>query len=88
LAHHLHTKKAIRQSERRARRNRTTKSKMKTAIKQFLAAETAEQKLVALKSAQSLIDRAAKNNVIHDNRASRKKSQLADAYNAFVSARA
>ncbi len=84
MAHHLHTKKAIRQTERRTSRNRTTKSKMKTAIKQFLSAETADQKLITLKDAQSAIDRAVKNHIIHENRASRRKSQLATAYNTVL----
>ncbi|MBU1317642.1 MAG: 30S ribosomal protein S20 [candidate division Zixibacteria bacterium] len=84
MAHHLHTKKAIRQSDRRRRRNQTTKSKMKTSIKQFLASEAADVKLAALKRAQTAIDRAAKKNIIHKNAAARRKSQLARAYNNLV----
>lgn len=82
--HHLNTEKAMRQSIKRNRRNRTNKSKMKTAIKQFGAAETAENKMAALRQAQSMIDRAAKSNVIHGNAAARKKAQLARIYNEFV----
>lgn len=62
----------------------TTKSKMKTSIKKFLASEAAEAKLAALKQAQTAIDRAAKKNIIHKNAAARKKSQLARAYNNLV----
>ena len=84
MAHHAHTRKAIRQSARRRRRNKTTKSKMTTAIKQFAAASAPEEKLVGLKAAQSAIDRAAKKNIIHRNAAARKKSQLARAYSRLA----
>jgi ribosomal protein S20 len=57
---------------------------MKSSIKAFISAETPEKKLKALKNAHSMIDRAARKNVIHDNNAARKKSQLAHAYAKFV----
>jgi small subunit ribosomal protein S20 len=57
---------------------------MKTAIKEFMAADTAEAKATAIKVAQRLIDRAAKKNIIHRNAAARKKSQLARTYVAFL----
>ncbi len=84
MAHHLNTKKAMRQAEKRNRRNRTDKSKMKTAIKAFDAAETAESKTAALKQAQRMIDRASKSNILHKNAAARKKARLARIYNVFV----
>ena len=74
----------MRQTAKRNRRNRTTKSKMKTAIKQFMAADTTENKASAIKEAQRMIDRAAKKNVIHKNAAAHRKSQLARVYNSFV----
>ncbi len=86
MAHHLHTKKAIRQNEKRNRRNRADKSKMRSAIKSFLESEKKEDKEKALKLAQINIDRAAKKNIIHWKTAARKKSQLSRAYNEFVKA--
>jgi small subunit ribosomal protein S20 len=57
---------------------------MKTSIKKFLASESVDDKLKALRQAQTAIDRASKKNVIHKNAAARKKSQLARAYNNLV----
>jgi small subunit ribosomal protein S20 len=57
---------------------------MKTAIKQFMTADTMEQRSIAMKVAQRMVDRAATKNVLHKNAAARKKSQLARAYNAFI----
>jgi small subunit ribosomal protein S20 len=49
---------------------------MRTLIKKVLDSKDKEQAEKHLKEAVSLIDRLAVKNVIHPNRAARKKSQL------------
>jgi small subunit ribosomal protein S20 len=76
LAHHKAPKKAIKTSAKRNVRNRSYKSKVKTAIKQFDEATTTEDKSKVLKKAQQILDRAAQKNVITKSYASRKISKL------------
>ncbi|NBC65278.1 MAG: 30S ribosomal protein S20, partial [Bacteroidetes bacterium] len=56
--------------------NNARRSKMRTLIKKVLDSKDKEQAEKHLKEAVSLIDRLAVKNVIHPNRAARKKSQL------------
>ncbi len=66
-------KKALKQEKRRAKENKRTRRQYKEAIKSFL--KKPGEKTLSL--AYSLIDRAAKKNVIHANKAKRLKSKLA-----------
>jgi small subunit ribosomal protein S20 len=74
--------KRMRTSRVRAARNRIVRSRIRTAIKQVRAAESAEAADQALRLATALIDRAATRRVIHPNKAARTKSQLAGVVNA------
>ena len=65
-------KRALRVSERKVERNKTVRTNLEVAIR--LAKKSKKEK--DIKSASSLADRAAKNNVIHANKASRIKSSL------------
>ena len=76
MAHHTATKKAIKTSAKRNARNQSYKSRVKTAIKQFDAAETQEDKAKKLKNAQQVLDRAAQKKVVTKQFASRKISKL------------
>ncbi len=76
--------KRMRQNEVRRVQNRAVSSVMKTHLKRFYEAiesgdvATAENELpLAIKR----IDKCAKNRIIHPNKASRKKSQLAKSLN-------
>jgi len=60
-------------------RNRTSRSKLKTAIRRVREAEDAETAQLHMKEAISLLDRAATKRLIHPNRAARIKSQIARA---------
>jgi len=60
-------------------RNRTSRSKLKTAIRRVREAENAETAQLHMKEAISLLDRAATKRLIHPNRAARIKSQIARA---------
>ena len=65
-------KKALKQQTRRGRENSKTRRAYKLAIKKFKKEPT----LKNLSLAYSKIDRAAKKNVIHKNKAARLKAQL------------
>ena len=72
-------KKRIRTSERDRQQNQAVRSKVRTYIKNVLAAVDAkdEAKVMELApAALSEIDKAASNRVLHPNNAARKKSRL------------
>lgn len=73
-------KKRVRVAKKAAVRNSKTKRSLKTALKAFHRTVTGSDKkktASAQSSAQSAIDKAAKKNVIHKNKAARQKRQLA-----------
>ncbi len=74
-------KKRVKVARQATIRNAKTKRNLKTAVKAFQTALKDGDKKAgeALKAAQSAIDQAAKKNVIHKNKAARKKSQLSKA---------
>ena len=63
----------MRVAEKATIRNVKTKRSMKTALKAFSKKSSTD----TLKDAQSAIDKAAKKNVIHKNKAARLKSRAA-----------
>lgn len=72
-------RKRAKQTKVRTARNLTTKRSMRSEIKAVESAVKAgdgKAAAEALVSAQSAIDTAVKKNIIHKNRAARKKSQL------------
>jgi len=80
MPHTASAKKSIPQTEKRNTRNKAAKKAIKVQIKKFLTAAkegTPEQKKAEFSSAVGKIDKAARNNVMHKNTASRRKSQLA-----------
>ncbi|MBQ7584493.1 MAG: 30S ribosomal protein S20 [Lachnospiraceae bacterium] len=77
-------KKRIRTSEKRADRNKSVRSSVKTAIKKvFEAVESADKAKAeeALKAATGTIEKAGAKGVYHKNNVSRKVSRLAKAVN-------
>ena len=79
MAHSRTARKAIRQNEKRRAHNRGRLSAMRTQIKQLeaaVAANDAATAKAALPKAQKLLDKAAKANRIHANKAARLKSRL------------
>lgn len=77
MANSKSAKKRIRQNRRRQERNRQQKSRLKTAIKNVSAAEDADTASEAFRKASALLDRFSGRNLLHPNKAARKKSQLA-----------
>ena len=67
--------KWMRQTEKRTTRNKDVKTRLKTVFKKAVAAGDAE----TVKTVESSLDKAAKNGIIHPNKAARKKSRLAKA---------
>jgi small subunit ribosomal protein S20 len=77
MANHKSSEKRIRQSATRKLLNKYYAKTMRNAIKKLRStAEKAEAETMYPK-VTSLIDRLAKKNVIHDNKASNLKSKLA-----------
>lgn len=79
--------KDLRQSAKHREVNRVAKDKFKTALKNIL--KLAQQKnfaefKVQLPIVTSLIDKAAKNNLLHKNNAANKKARLARLLAAHV----
>ena len=73
----------IRKSRKRAERNQSVKSAIKTFVKKTRTAITTgeESGLELFKSTSSLVDKAAKRGIIHKNAANRKKARLAKRLN-------
>ena len=87
MANHKSAMKRTRQSEIRNLRNRTIKSKMKTAIKAVFAAieeQSVEKAQAALRAAIPVIDRVAVKGSLHKNTTSRTVSRLTKRVNAFA----
>ena len=72
-------KKRVMVIERNTERNRAVKTSMKTVLKKFSAAVTANDSNAdaLFVQAASAVDKAASKGVIHKNKANRKKAQLA-----------
>lgn len=77
-------KKRVRVARKATVRNAKTKRTLKTAVKALHSALKGGSKVADKehRKAQSAIDRAVKNKVIHKNKAARKKSQLSKAAKA------
>ncbi|MBF0210130.1 MAG: 30S ribosomal protein S20 [Desulfamplus sp.] len=79
MANHKSAIKRAKQNEKRRLRNRAARSAMRTEIKKVYSAkdEGAQNTSDVLRSAQSIIAKAAKKGLIHKNTAARKTSRLA-----------
>jgi len=84
MANHKATKKDVRQSEKRRDRNRYYGKTTRNAIRKLLA--TSDKAVVAaeLPKVISMIDKLAKRNVIHKNKASNLKSGIVKKVNALA----
>jgi len=74
----------IKKSRKRAERNQSVRSAIKTFVKKTrLAIQAGDEQAPALFTAtSSLVDKAAKRGIIHKNAAARRKSRLARRLNA------
>ena len=86
MAHSKQASKRIRQSEHRSEANKNTASSMRSYFKKVMSAVADGDKSAAeaiLPVAIKRIDKAAKQNVIHANAASRKKRQVMQAVHSM-----
>ena len=79
--------KRVRQDIKKRRANKARKTKIKTTMKEldaFIAEKDLERAREQLRLVFKAIDKAAKTNVIHKNKAARKKSQAARKVNTLA----
>ncbi len=84
MANHKATKKDVRQSEKRRDRNRYYGKTTRNAIRTLLATTDKAAATDALPKVISMIDKLAKRNVIHKNKASNLKSGIVNKINALA----
>ena len=84
MANHKATKKDIRQSETRRERNRYYGKTTRNAIRTLLATTDKAVAQENLGKVISMIDKLAKRNVIHKNKASNIKSGIVKRINALA----
>ena len=77
-------KKRLRQSQARRLRNREVRSEIRTRTKKLLSMESAEGAEAALSDLYTVLDRAARKNVIPPNAASRQKARAARHVNGLI----
>ncbi len=76
MAHHQSAKKRIRQTEKRRVQNRYYKKSTRTAIRNLRNMTEKSEAETFLPKVVSMIDRLAKKNQFHKNKASNLKSKL------------
>ncbi len=76
MANHQSAKKRIRQSEKRRVHNKYYAKSVRNAIKQLRDTSEKEAAQELLPKVASLIDKLAKRNIIHKNKAANLKSKL------------
>jgi small subunit ribosomal protein S20 len=76
MAHHKSAKKRIKQDEVKTLQNKYYAKTMRNAVKKLRAETSKEELAAALPKVVSLIDKLAKKNVIHKNKAANLKSSL------------
>lgn len=84
MANHKSALKRIRQTEKRRVHNRYYARTMRNAIKKLRNTENKQEALELLPLVASLLDRNAKRNIIHKNKASNLKSKLTKQVNAIA----
>lgn len=84
MANHKATKKDIRQSLKRRERNRYYGKTTRNAIRTLLATTDKASAVASLPKVISMIDKLAKRNVIHKNKASNIKSGIAKKINTLA----
>lgn len=83
MAHHLSANKRIRQSEQRRVRNRYSARTTRNAIKQLRSTKEKKAAAEMLPKVSSMLDKLAKKNIIHKNKAANIKSKLTQHVNSL-----
>jgi small subunit ribosomal protein S20 len=77
MANHKSALKRIRQTAKRTLRNKYQHKTTRNAIKALRDSSNKKEAAEMLPKVSSMVDRLAKNNIIHDNKAANLKSKLA-----------
>lgn len=77
MAHHKSAIKRIKTNERDRQNNSSSRSRMRTLIKNVLGAKDSEQGQKAFVLVTSVLDKMARKGIIHANKAANQKSRLA-----------
>ncbi len=77
MANHKSALKRIRQAKARNLRNRYYGKTMRNAVRKLRATTNKEEAVVLLPKVAKMLDKLAKKNVIHKNKAANLKSKLA-----------
>jgi len=83
MAHHLSAKKRIRQTESRRTRNKYYARTTRSAVKKLRETTDKEAANEQYSEVTGMLDKLAKNNVIHKNKADNLKSKLAKHVNSL-----
>ena len=81
MANHQSSKKRIRQDEKKRLENKYFAKTMRNALKRMRATTEKDAAVAELPKVASMIDRLAKKNVIHKNKAANLKASLASHVN-------
>ena len=76
MANHKSAEKRIRQTETRRIRNKYAARSTRNAVKELKDAKSKEEAVELLPKVTAQLDKLAKNNIIHKNKASNIKSKL------------
>ena len=77
MANHKSSKKRIRQTRTRTLHNRYYAKTMRNAVRKLRAVTDKEEAMKMYPMVQKMLDKLAKTNIIHKNKASNLKSKLA-----------
>ena len=83
MANHKSAIKRIRQTETKRQKNRLQHKTTRNAIKQLKDTTSKKEAEKLFTNVSSLLDKLAKNNVIHKNKSANLKSQLASHVNSL-----
>ena len=77
MANHKSAQKRVRSDEKKRDRNRYQHKTTRNAVRNLRASEDVKEAAEMLPKVSSMLDKLAKNNVIHKNKAANLKSSLA-----------
>lgn len=83
MAHHKSALKRIRSNEAKRVRNRYQHKSTRSFIRKLEATTDKKEAEGLLKQAVSMLDKLAKKNIIHDNKAANQKAKLTKLVNAL-----
>jgi small subunit ribosomal protein S20 len=83
MANHQSSIKRIRQAEKRKLHNRYYAKTARNAVRKLRSLDNKKEAAELLPKVSSMLDKLAKKNVIHKNKASNLKSKLAQKINKF-----